>query len=377
MTSTIATETFRIEIDGEEIDDVYDRLARVEVELDDALPGMWRIRIPLLLEKDGVWSLLDDERFRLWKPVAISAGFGGDAQELIRGYVTHMRPTFEPDPAQCIFDVWGLDGSVAMDREDRLKDWPNKKDSDIAAELFTQYGFTAEVDDTEVIHDEEVSTIVQRETDWQFLNRLSARNGFECFVDGTTGFFRKPDTNAEPQAILAAHFGDETNVNRIRLEANALTPANAAITQLDRTTKELLDVTADSSDDASLGTMSAAAVIAAGAGPARVAIAQTVSTGSAEMTAIARGLFERQQWFVAGEGEVAANLAAVMLKPRGTVTIKGIGETFSGVYAVSHVTHSFAGDGYTQTFEVKRNALLPTGAEDFSGGAGGLLGGLA
>ena len=77
-----------------------------------------------------------------------------------------------------------------------------------------------------------------------------------------------------------------------------------------------------------------------------------------------------------GEGEVAANLSGVLLKPRGTVTIKGIGESFSGVYFVSHVTHSFSGDGYTQTFEVKRNALLPSGSEDFAGGGGGLLGGV-
>jgi hypothetical protein len=55
-----------------------------------------------------------------------------------------------------------------------------------------------------------------------------------------------------------------------------------------------------------------------------------------------------------------------VLKPRGTVTIKGVGETYSGVYYVAHVTHSFAADGYTQSFRVKRNGLMPTGAEEFS-----------
>jgi hypothetical protein len=55
------------------------------------------------------------------------------------------------------------------------------------------------------------------------------------------------------------------------------------------------------------------------------------------------------------------------------VTIKGIGETYSGVYYVSHVTHSFTPDGYTQSFQVKRNAIHTTGAEDFSNGGGGLF----
>ena len=54
------------------------------------------------------------------------------------------------------------------------------------------------------------------------------------------------------------------------------------------------------------------------------------------------------------------------------MTIKGIGETYSGIYYVTHVTHSFTAEGYTQYFRVKRNALMPTGAEDFSGGPAGL-----
>lgn len=72
-------------------------------------------------------------------------------------------------------------------------------------------------------------------------------------------------------------------------------------------------------------------------------------------------------------GEVAANQYGSILTPRGTVTIKGIGETHSGVYYVSHVTHTFSAAGYTQTFRVKRNALMPTGDEDFSAGTDGPL----
>ena len=93
------------------------------------------------------------------------------------------------------------------------------------------------------------------------------------------------------------------------------------------------------------------------------------------MTALCQGLFHQGEWFVTGKGEVSANQYGAVLKPRGTVTIKGIGETYSGVYYVSHVTHSFTSDGYVQYFCVKRNALMPTGSEDLSGSAG-LPGGL-
>ena len=56
------------------------------------------------------------------------------------------------------------------------------------------------------------------------------------------------------------------------------------------------------------------------------------------------------------------------------VLIKGVGETHSGMYYVTHVTHTFTADGYTQRFKVKRNALMPTGSEDFSAGTGLLPG---
>ena len=52
------------------------------------------------------------------------------------------------------------------------------------------------------------------------------------------------------------------------------------------------------------------------------------------------------------------------------VTIKGIGETHSGLYYVTHVNHIFTADGYIQRFRVKRNGLTPTGAESFSANGG-------
>ena len=41
--------------------------------------------------------------------------------------------------------------------------------------------------------------------------------------------------------------------------------------------------------------------------PGLVVVAQTVTTGSPEMTALCQGLHDQGEWFVTGEGEVAAN----------------------------------------------------------------------
>jgi len=363
-----------VEIDGEEIDDVYPDLVSVEVELDDELAGMFRLHIAISLQSDGDWTHLDDERFQVWKPVVINAGFDEASEELISGYITHVRPSFDPDPTRVVMEIWGMDKSVLMDREEKLKDWPNKKDSDIASEIFGLYGLTAEVEDTSVVHDEALSTVIQRETDIQFLKRLALRNGYECYVQGDTGYFQQPQIDADPQPVLAAHFGTQTSLTKFDIEVNALSPSNVGMFQVDRSTKETIEVTVDSSSLTALGETDVSGILSLGLEPALNFVSSNGAGSNPEMTALCQGLFHRAEWFVTADGEVDANLYGHILLPRGTVTIKGIGETHSGVYYVSHVNHVFYSGGYIQKIKVKRNGLLPIGNENFDADSGGLLG---
>ena len=341
-----------------------DEVVGLQVELDTELASMFRLQLVIRQQGDGTWTYLDEERFGLWKPITIKAGFEDGMEDLMSGYITHVRPDFDPDLSRCTLAIWGLDGSVLMDREEKLRAWPNEKDSSIAAQIFNLYGFSSVVDDTQVVHDEAVSTIIQRETDMQFLQRLALRNGFECYVEGTTGFFRKPQVDASPQPVLAVHFGEETTVNRLTFEVNALTPANVTMFQVDRASKEVLEAAATTSQQLALG--AARSVPTAGVAQGQVYVSRDVTTGLPEMTALCQGLLHEAEWFVMAEGEIAGNQYAHVLKPHGTVTIKGVGETYSGVYYVTQVTHTFTPNGYTQFFRAKRNALMPTGTEDFA-----------
>jgi phage protein D len=266
---------------------------------------------------------------------------------------------------------------MLMDREDKLKDWPGKKDSDIATEIFNAYGLTPQIEDTGIVHDENVSTIIQRETDIQFLKRLALRNGYECYVDGGNGYFRPPQLSDVPQPVLSVQFGDDTNVNRFRIEVNALATANVAMFQVDRDSKEILDAASQAGSQTALGKSATDSYLGPGMAPGLAYIGKAVTTGSSEMTALCQGIYNEGEWFVSGEGEVAANQYGSVLRPRSPVTIKGIGEMYSGVYYVSHVDHVFTADGYVQRFRVKRNGLMPTGDENFSADRGGLLGALA
>jgi phage protein D len=371
----MAQESIRIMLNGEEVADIYPDLLLLDVEEDEELASMFRMRLAIRLQPDGVWTHIDDERLALWSEVSIEAGFDGDVEEIMSGYITHLKPSFSSEQGACVLDVWGLDRSVLLDREEKLKDWPSRKDSDIASEILSQYGFTADAEDTSVVHDETVSTIIQRETDMQFLRRLAARNGYECYVSGTTGYFRRPATSETPQPVLAVHFGDETNVNSFDIEVNALEPADIAMSQMDRQNKEMVDAESVPDSGSLLGSSDYASLLQSGAPQGKLFIGMSTATGTPEMSALCQGIYEQASWFVTGSGEINANKYSHVLRARKPVTIKGIGETHSGVYYVTHVTHRFAQDGYIQQFRVKRNAVLPTGSEQFSESAG-MLGGL-
>jgi phage protein D len=369
-------ESLFIEIDGEEATDLYDDVVALEVELSDEQPATFRLCISLARQPDdGAWSYQDEQRFRIWKPVTIGIGFVDSGHEdLISGFITRVVPRFTEDEGQSLLEISGSDASVLMDREEKLRPWPNMKDSDIASAILGEYPFTPDVEDTDVVHEEAVSTVMQRETDLRFLRRLARRNGFDCYMEGTTAHFRRVPVDSEPQPILAAHFGEETNLICFSATVDALRPTRVRMFQVDRLTGDVLDSTAESASDAPLGELDAAALQPAGS-PATptVYVANNAVTSRAEMDALCQQLFNEGSSFVTGEGEVDAAAYAHVLMPRALVTIKGVGESYSGVYYVASVRHAITRDGYTQFFRVTRDALMPSGDEQFAASGGGLL----
>jgi phage protein D len=365
-----------IEIAGKEASDLYRDVTEVQVELDDEEAATFRIELSLTMGSDGSWTHTDDERFAPWTPVVISVGFGSAPQKLMSGYLTGTQTTFDADRGRCKLELIGSDGSALLDRVERLRVWPDKKDSDIAKDIFAEYGLTAVVDDTKVLHEAVVSTVVQRETDLQFLGRLSLRNGFETFVEHDKGYFRAPPAAAAPQPVLAAHFGAATNVIWFTVQVDAREPGEVGMFQLDRAEKIVLKALATSSAVPALGKDRGSDLVPSGIKKAKAYVAMSATTGVKEMAPLCQSLFDRGEWFVTGEGLADGNRYGSILQARKPVTIKGVGERHSGLYAVTHVTHTVNAGGYSQKFAVKRNGLRPTGSEDFEGSSGGLLGGL-
>jgi len=357
-----------IKIEDEDALDLFDDLLELEVEEDHRLAAAFRIRVTSTRGSDGLWRYLDDERVKLWNKLAVSVTADDEEQELVSGYVTHMRANISAAEEGSWVEMLGMDVTCLMALEEKVKDWPGKSDSDIAREVFGEYGLGAEVEETGVMREEAVNTTMQRETDIRFLKRLARRNGFDCFVREGKGYFRKPVLTDPPHPTLAAHFGEETTLTAFEAKADALRPTRVESHQLDVIAKELQAAAVEASAFRPLGRDVALSLSPPEGVEARLLVRHAVGTTVAEMENLSAALLEEAGWFVEGVGEVDTSVYGAVLRARGLVPVKGVGEAFSGLYYLTSVRHVFGGDRYVQHFRGRRNALAPTGPADFAGG---------
>jgi hypothetical protein len=365
--------TATIEIDDTDASDLMLALAEMEIEEDHRLTARFKIKLAINLLGDGSWSFLDDERLVLWQKVSIKINVADEEVELLKGYITHIKPHIEAEENNSYLVLMGMDGSCLMSVEEKIKDWPNKTDSDIANEIFQSHSLDAQVDTVDVVHDEAVSTIIQRDTDIRFLRTLARRNGFECFVKGDAGYFRKPVFTEPPQPVLASHFGAETNLVSFDASLNALRPTKVEMFQIDTVAKEILDADVQQADQRQLGRDAALAVTIPDGNGSKMFVKQVLATSQTEMENFCQALLNEAEWFIEANGEINTVIYGSVLQTRKLVPIKGVGEPFSGLYYVTNVKHVFTGDSYVQKFSARRNALAPT-PSDFTGSS--LLGGV-
>ena len=356
-----------ISIDDEAAPYIFTALDELEVEDDHRLAAVCHLKLAVVKRSNGWWNFLDDQRPKLWSRLKISVKLADAEMDVFRGYVTEVNAHFGSVESPATMEIRGLDESCLMSLEERIRDWINRSDSDIAREIFQSYGYEAEVESTEVVHEEAASTIIQRETDIQFLKRLARRNGFECFVRNGVGYFRKPAVNDDPQPVLAAHFGPETNLLNFDVRVEAMRPTTVESHRMDTIAKEVQTTVVTSSGQRQLGRSGALTVIPPNGIKSKFLVKHAVATNRAQMAQLGHALVDEAGWFIEGRGEIDSEIYGAMLCARGLVPIKGVGEMFSGLYYVTKVRHVFQQEKYLQKFHARRNALAPSSADDFGG----------
>lgn len=371
--------TFQFLLNGDAADDqLLAVMGPLEVEENADMAGAIQLTIPVDTDGNGDLTFVNDSRFQPFSNLAVVATPPEGSDECIfDGYVLSNKLHVQKGTIGSTLQIWGQDASWLMNLEEKVKEWVDVTDSDVASSIFSDYGITASddnSDDDSPSHTEDTHTLMQRASDIQFLRSLARRNGKLCRVACTdtpgdrTGYFAKPSLDGDPVVTLELNDPTEWTVDSLDFEWDVTRPSEVQAAQAlfndddeDGASVDQTDSGLDLLDDRDLATFAGKTM--------SVLLTATVDSAD-ELTARAESVLREAGWFVRCSGQADVSRLKAVLRVGSIVQINSAGSLNSGKYFVWSVRHIIDKESHKMNFVLIRNAIgsAPSG--------GGLLGGL-
>jgi Bacteriophage probable baseplate hub protein len=343
---------FLIKVDGKDLlADLFLEIASVQV--DNTLKGMDRFSFTINSTfnfQSREFAHLTD-LFAFGNSVEIHLGYQGFTLALMhRGIVTAVQTSF-PASGLPQINVSGYDLSYCMTKGKRSRNWEGRKDSEIVDEVAREYGLNPKVEDTRVTHPKIEQS---QESDFQFLEKLAERNGYELYVFDKDLHFRSP-ANDEAAVISLewgkglVSFSPEINISE--------QVSKVEVRGWDVNTKREIVGTAGQGDEPGrdANRRSGAEVIkrvCRDGGELKVRI-PVYSQQEADRQAEAI-LKRRAELLVQGSGE-SIGLPEILADKN--IELGGLGALFNKTYYIEESTHTVSTSGYRTTFKVKDTTI--------------------
>jgi phage protein D len=341
---------FRIIVNGQMLPNrVQACVASIVVDDSLAWPSMFAFQLVSSFELEDVHEWIDDDAFAAGNVVEIKLGYGSDLETLIVGEITGLEPEFVVDRLPSV-TVRGYDRRHRLQKGRKARTFVKQKDSDIAAGVAREAGFTANTIDSKVIHD---YVIQANQTDLEFLQERAARIQYEVFVSDKTLHFR-PVQNGESE-VLTLTIGEHLLEFFPRLSMNRQIGEVKVRGWNPLEKKEILSTAQVSYEFARMGGKKSGPQIndAFGSMTELLSYQPTMTQAEADQMAQA-ALNQKALSLIEGEGLC---LGRTDLRAGKVIKIADVGQRFSGQYYVTTAIHHYtAQGGYRTQFHVRRNA---------------------
>lgn len=356
----------RIYLNNQAADEsLLDRFRDVRVDLAMGLAAEAELTLEIGADANGNWEDIESDFTQPFARVRVEVKppNGEDYEALIDGPVVGQRVALSASPNQSQLVLIVHDDSVLMNRFERVVLYEELTASDIASQLFSEFGFSADVDAVSAAGGALERYIVQRGTPAQLLREQARRHGKYFYVQpgaepgSSVGLFKTPDLTSAgyPELLL---MGAKRNINKFDVEYDALRPLSARASTIDVTDKSVLVAETAQATLAALGDTPAHAISEPGSSFLTLTRAE-----SGDLEAGVSAVTDYSSWVYRAEAEVAADVYPAVLKPYRVVSVVGPGSFLGGDYLISRVSHTLNDQGYRQSLTLRRNAR--------SAGAGG------
>lgn len=344
---------FKILVDGKDLLSHY-FMEIASVQVDNTLEGADRFSFVVNSTfnfQNREFAHLDDV-FKFGNSVEIHFGYKDKSGMALlhRGYITAIQTSF-PSGGLPQINVSGYDLSYTMTKGKHSDNWKDSTDTEVVKLFAKKYGLEPVTDDSRV----KLAKIEQsQESDFEFIEKLAKRNGFEFYTFDKQLFFRAPANNKPAVVSLEwgkglVSFSPEINISEqvSKVEVRGWDVANK---------KEIVG-TAGAGDEPGRDSNRRSGAeeikkLCKDAGELKVRIpVYTQDEAKKHADAI---LKKRAEQFVQGSGE---SIGVPEILADTNIELLGLGKKFSRTYYVEQSTHTVSTSGYRTTFKVKDTTI--------------------
>jgi len=318
-------------------------------------PSTFTLNYALNLQ-NGDFDLLSNAALDPDATVVVQVSPGGSLQTLIKGFVLGQSIEFHVGGDGSTLQVMGADQSASMNQEHHSLVWSDVTDSAVVQQICGQNGLTPITDTTSTVHATSKQSLVQRETDLEFLYRLARRNGFWFWVNADPSaqvlmaHFVKPPVTGTSTATLSVRAGS-ANIDGISLQWDTDRPSAVSAKQLDLASLSVNDGSVTRSPLTGLASKALADVVQK---PRTRQLAVPVSD-QADLQARAEALLIEAGWFVSAQVTARLSVLKSVVRANTVVTLDGAGSRHSGTYLVARVVHTIDAEDHIMTIDLVRN----------------------
>lgn len=357
-----------ITVAGREISEFYSFLTEVSVDCSRDRAATARLRFDTRRDEQGRWTIQDAGVFTPWATVKIEAAFGSQREEIMRGYIREVAADYPQTPGDASVTVECQDDSIALDREQRRRNWgadAPATDQLILVSIASDHGLMPAADSGA---GQSGLVLNQDATDIAFLRERAEANGYELIFREGEIYFGPMRTSATAQRTILVYAGPDTHCLRFSTRADGHRPDKVMV-QLASTAGASVDEETLSPDLQPMGTQRADSV-SSGLRDFTWRMTRQGGRNQSEMRARAQRLANENAMKLRAEGELDGSLYGHVLLPGLPVAVDGVGDWLAGVYYVDRVSHRFSVEGYRQSFTLLRNAYgdnVPAGGSVLAG----------
>jgi phage protein D len=340
---------------GTRADDLMNLLL-AEVHEEIGKPTTFYLRYSVLRDADGDLFPLKEERLAPGAEIAVFQRGEGFNDCLVKGYVFSHEIRLIHGVEGSTVEVIGADSTLLMDRETKITQWAdNTSDSDAVTSIISSYGLTPDVEDTDTRHMEDKRTLIQHDTDLNFVRMLARRNGYLFWVraDETlteTAYFKPPQLDDVADAPLLTINLENPNMRAFDITWDVERPTSIIATAYDGAAKATIDGSGvpptTFPGDSALGEIVSET-------RSTSVIAAVADVG--DLTGRAAGVLNDSSWFVQATCTVSAREVGAIIHAHTLVNVDGVGKRFSGSFFVAAVQHVMNTDDHLMTLTLVRN----------------------